>query len=161
MCDFRRRLLLRSFLFLATATGLSVATSGCRKASDVGKTVPVAGKITLGDEPLTAPSTVILFKPDVSQGNTSPFEPTGTVDRQGNYTLSTKGKKGAPPGWYRVVVSAIAEPSEHPRTPGKQGSRPVAQSLVPARYGQAATTDLVIEVVENPAAGAYDLNLRK
>jgi hypothetical protein len=40
-----------------------------------------------------------------------------------------------------------------------QPRRPVAQSLVPAKYGQAPSSDLAIEVVEKPAAGAYDLRL--
>jgi hypothetical protein len=121
----------------------------------------VQGKVTLNDEPLTATSTTILFKPDVSKGNTSSFEPVGTVDRAGNYSLLTNGKKGAPPGWYRVIVTALAAPSEHPPAPGKRSQRPVAQPLLPAKYGQAQSTDLAIEVVEKPSAGGYDLRLTK
>jgi hypothetical protein len=113
------------------------------------------------NEPLTAESTTILFEPDASKGNTSPFQPAGTVDEQGNYTLLTKGKAGAPLGWYRVVVTAVAEPPEHPKLPGKKSTRPVAQSLLPAKYGQTKTSGLAIEVVERPAPGAYDLKLSR
>src|SRR5262249_7571299 len=110
--------------------------------------------------PLTAKSTIVLFKPDASKGNTSPFEPTGTVDADGNYTLKTKGKNGAPLGWYKVVVTAHEEsPPQHPKSPQKH--RPVVKTLVPARYGQEKTSDLSIEVVENPTRGAYDLKLTK
>jgi hypothetical protein len=118
----------------------------------------VSGKITFLNEPLVVKNTIVLLKPDASRGNNSPFEPTGTVDDSGTYTLRTEGKTGAPPGWYKVVVTARDDaPVAHPKT--KQNHRPVSKSLVPAKYGQEKTTDLVIEVVENPAPGAYDLKL--
>jgi hypothetical protein len=135
------------------------STFGCSDDSGVGKTFPVAGRITINQEPLTAKSTVVLFKPDASKGNTSIFEPIGTVDENGDYMVLTKGKKGAPPGWYKVVVTATESAPVHPNSP--QGHRPVAQSLVPAKYGLEQTSDLSIEVVENPAPGAYDLKLTK
>jgi hypothetical protein len=75
--------------------------------------------------------------------------------------VNTRGKPGAPPGWYKVIVTAVAEPPEHPKAPGKHAGRPVAQSLLPAKYGQAKTSDLALEVVEQPASGAYDLKLRR
>ena len=134
--------------------------SGCGDASGVGPTFPVAGKVTFNNTPLTAKNTVILCKPDAARGNTSPFEPAGTVDADGNYVLTTRGKNGAPAGWYKVVVTARedAEPV-HPK--GPQRHRPVSKSLLPVRYGQAQTTDLSIEVVEKPAPGAYDLKLSR
>jgi hypothetical protein len=143
-------LLLLAFLFGCLA-------SGCGDDSGVGRTVPVAGRVTIDNAPLTAKSTVVLFKPDASKGNTSPFEPVGTVDADGNYTLKTKGKNGAPLGWYKVVVTAYEGSPEHPKSPRQH--RPVAKSLVPAKYGQEKTSDLSIEVVENPTPGAYDLKL--
>jgi hypothetical protein len=134
--------------------------SGCGDGSGVGRTVPVAGKILLANEPLTAKNTIVLFKPDAAKGNTSPFEPVGTVDEGGNYTVQTKGKKGAPPGWYKVVVTARDEaPPEHPKSAPQH--RPVARSLLPARYGQEKTSGLSLEVVEDLAPGAYDLKLTK
>jgi hypothetical protein len=134
--------------------------TGCSDASGVGPTFPVVGKMTFNNTPWTAKNTVILCKPDGAKGNKSPFEPSGTVDAEGNYTLTTKGKNGAPPGWYKVVVTAHEEEAPvHPK--GPQSKRPVSKSLLPARYGQAQTTDLSIEVVERPAPGAYDLKLSK
>jgi hypothetical protein len=131
--------------------------TGCGDDSGVGKTYPVTGRITINKETLTAKSTVILFKPNAALGNTSPFEPVGTVDDDGNYALKTNGKKGAPGGWYTVVVTATEQPPEHPNIP--QQHRPVAKSLAPAKYGLEKTSDLKVEVVEKPAAGAYDLAL--
>ena len=146
---------------LLPATGLLCVflASGCGDDSGVGKTFPVSGKVTLDNEPLTAKTTVVLFKPDAAKGNASPFEPAGTVDHQGNYTLLSKGKKGARPGWYKVIVTATEPRDDSPKGPRRH--RPVPRSLVPPKYGQATTTDLAIEVVENPASGAYDLKLTK
>ncbi len=149
----------RSRLFLTTLL-LTIPALGCGDDSGVGKTVPVSGKVFLEDTPWTAKTTIVLFKPDTSKGNTSPFEPTGTVDAAGTYTLTTKGKNGAPPGWYKVIVTAREEAApEHAKLPKQH--RPVARSLLPAKYGQAETSGLSIEVVENPAPGAYDLKLSK
>jgi hypothetical protein len=152
---------LRTFCFRsprlpAAAVLLALWAAGCGDAG-VGRTLPVAGQVTLDGGPLTAASTVILFKPDPAKGNASPFEPAGTVDDRGNYTLATKGKKGAPPGWYKVIVTA-SEPRAD-AVKGRRQQRPAPKSLVPARYGQAETTPVLIEVVENPASGAYDLKL--
>ncbi len=152
-CASRRPLALAALL-------LAVAALGCGDSSGVGRTVPVSGRVTFNNEPVTAKTTVVLFKPDASRGNTSPFEPSGTVDADGRYTLTTNGKKGAPPGWYRVVVTARGEGAPvHPKGPGQH--RPVAVSLLPARYGQPQTSGLSVEVVDDPAPGAYDLKLTK
>jgi hypothetical protein len=143
---------------LFCAVLLAFAAPGCGDTSGVGRTVPVAGRVTLDGAPWTAASTVIVFKPDTAKGNTQPWEPTGTVDSQGNYTLSTKGRPGAPPGWYKVTVTAVeTRPLE--TTKGPRRKLPTAKSLLPARYGQAATTPLAIEVVDSPAPDAYDLKL--
>lgn len=138
----------------------AISVSGCGDASGVGRTVPVTGRLTLDGIPITAKTTIVLFQPDASKGNTSPFEATGTVDAKGNYTLNTKGKIGAPPGWYKVAVSARDDASPvHPKD--AKGQRPVAHSLLPSKYGLAKSSGLSIEVVETPAAGAYDLKLSK
>jgi hypothetical protein len=129
--------------------------AGC---ADV-RTEPVSGKITYNNEPLTAQSTIILFKPDRSKGNESPLEPIGTVDGSGNYTVKTNGRAGAPPGWYKVVVTATKGTPEHPK--GTSAHRPVAESLLPAKYGLETSTDLAVEVVASPASGAYDLKLNQ
>jgi hypothetical protein len=154
--DYPRR---RLPLFLA-AWFVGISTTGCGDSSGVGRTVPVAGKVTVDGAPLTAKSTVVLFKPDASKGNTSSFEPTGTVDEDGNYTLKTNGKNGAPPGWYKVVVTAREEGAPvHPKN--QKAHRPVARSLLSVKYGKAETSGLSLEVVENPDPGAYDLKLTK
>lgn len=133
---------------------------GCGDTSGVGPTFPVSGKVTLNNEPVTAKTTIVLFKPDASKGNSSLYEPTGTVDAEGNYKLTTKGKNGAPPGWYKVVVTAREEAAPVHLNGPKQ-HRPVSKSLLPAKYGRPDTAGLSIQVVENAPPGAYDLKLSK
>lgn len=144
----------RGPLGVAVLIVLALAT-GCSEG--IGKTHSVNGKVTIDGSPLTAKSTVITLIPDKSKGNNTPYEPAATVDSSGNYTVYTKNQRGAPPGWYKVVVTAVGEPAPPATTPLKQ--RPAPKSLVPPRYGQASTTPLEIEVVASPASGAYDLKL--
>jgi hypothetical protein len=110
-------------------------------------------------EPLTAKSTTVLFKPDAARGNSSRIESNGIIDTSGQYQLTTQGRRGAPPGWYKVIVTAYDAPPEH-RKSAKPG-RAVVTPLVPAKYGRAETTPLAVEVVAEPAPDAYDLKLSK
>jgi hypothetical protein len=135
---------------------LLVVQLGC-DSSGVGKTHPVTGTITLDGKPLTSATVTVLFKPDAARGNTTSFEPAGTMDERGQYSVNTNGKQGAPPGWYKVVVTAFSGLPQHSGT--AHDRRPMVKSLLPAMYGSAASTKLAIEVVENPAPAAYDLNL--
>src|SRR5262245_48110528 len=65
---------------------------------------PVTGQVTLDGKPLKVGS--VSFRPDAARGNASLHHPTGEIDDQGRYTLVTVGRKGAPPGWYKVLVFA-------------------------------------------------------
>ncbi len=130
----------------------SIVAFGCSDRSGVGTTLPVSGRVTMDGETVVAKGAMVVFYPDAARGNDCRFEPTAVVDGDGHYTLVTKGKKGAPPGWYKVVVTAFAEPPQHPRS--RERHRPVAHSLLPAKYGVVKTSDLAIEVLEDPTAGA-------
>ena len=145
---------------LAAALLLALAASGCGDAG-VGKTYRVSGKVTLEGQPLVAKTATVVFKPNAAKGNTSPFEPAASVDSSGDYTLYTKTQRGAPPGWYKVIVTATGTESAPPASKKPLRERPLPQSLVPGKYGQDKTTPLEIEVVEGPAPGAYDLTLTK
>jgi hypothetical protein len=60
-------------------------------------------------------------------------------------------KKGAPLGWYKVVVIAL------------DNARPGVnlKSFIDKKYGDEKTTPLSVEVVENPEPGRYDLDLKR
>jgi hypothetical protein len=136
---------------------LLVGLAGC--ADDgIGTTYPVSGKVLRPDgSPLSAKMGNVLFKPDAEKGNKTTFEPAGVIDESGNYVLYTRDRRGAPPGWYNVIVTATGDP---PAGKGPMTHRPIPKQLVPAKYGQATTTPLHIEVVASPEAGAYDLKLK-
>jgi hypothetical protein len=134
------------------ALALALPLLGCSRPAAPGL-VPVSGKVTVDDHPL--PRGRVLFRPDVNRGNQTPHHPSGAIQPDGSYHLCTARAAGAPRGWYRVVIFA-AEPSSHP-----SGASPgIPKWLIDPRYTQEETTDLLIEVVDHPAAGAYELRVK-
>jgi hypothetical protein len=102
----------------------------------------------------------VLFKPDATRGNSCPFDAVGTIDAQGRYELFTKGKTGAPVGWYKVVVTAVDEKdASGAQRAQKKKSRPSSPPPVHPRYSQESTSGLTVEVVSSPAPDAYDIKL--
>lgn len=108
----------------------------------------------LDDKPFKGSDTSwVIFAPDKSKGNTSPHEPRSLIGGDGRYTLKTAEREGAAPGWYKVRVEA-AEPIDM-KKPYE------VKFLVPKKYIDLETSGLRVEVAVNPAAGAYDLKLKK
>ena len=128
---------------------LLVSVSACN--DPVGRVVPVKGKVAVNGKALKTGS--ITFWPDESKGNKSQFEAGGTIGEDGSYELFTKERKGAPPGAYKVTIVA----QEIPDATKPEKAPP---SLVPAVYNDKKTTTLTKEVVESPAAGAYDFDVK-
>lgn len=125
--------------------------TGCRDGGE--RFIPVSGKVSIEGKPLIVGS--VSFRPDAAKGNPSQHHPTGSIDPSGNFELYTIGKKGAPPGWYKVVVFADAnaqskQTAAHPLPP---------RWLVNTRYLTEQTSDLSIEVTAS--ATQYDLKLNK
>jgi hypothetical protein len=146
----------------ALALGIVGLLAGC--GGDGVDAVPVSGRITVNGEALQSKGGVVNLVPNKDKGNTTTLEPVGTVDENGVYTVYyAKGKKGAPPGWYRVQVSAMPpgdQPPPMPR-PRRRGSPPPPPPLFKLKYTRANDSGLEIEVVRDPAPGAYDLKLSK
>lgn len=147
------------WLCLACALGL-VTLAGCGKGS--AKLVPVTGKVTVGNKPL--PGGGVTFWPDGKAVTADAPAPIGTVDTDGNYKLTTAGKPGAPLGKYKVTVSsgtATGEAADPMKSvSGVPGKGPAAPLKLNPKYEDKTATDLSVEVVDKPAAGAYDLNLK-
>src|SRR5579883_2287906 len=139
----------RWLLVLFLGGSAAVSGSGCGEGGRA-NLVPVVGHFTLNGQPLT--SGQVVFHPDAARGNNSLDEPRGPIDAQGRYELSTVGRKGVVPGWYKVAVIAT-EPfdPQHPYV--------LPKSLIPVRYNDPSASGLTREVTASPAPGAYDLKL--
>src|SRR5207249_1945923 len=113
---------------------------------------PVEGKVTVNGAPLTTGS--VTFQPDASKGNHTPHIPVGMIDSDGRYKLTTATKDGAPLGRYKVTVSA-----QQPIDPKNPYAPP--KHLIDPKFSDPTTSGLEVEVVSNPPAGVYDLQLAK
>jgi hypothetical protein len=127
-----------------------LALVGCG-GSGVGPTAPVSGKVTYKDKAVTTGS--LSFWPAEAKGNKSKHVPGSPIKDDGSYELWTKGTKGAPPGWYKVIIVAQA-PKD------KNNEYSVPKSLIPEVYLKVETSPLWVEVVDNPPPGAYDFTLK-
>ena len=143
-----------AFSVLVAGVFLALALGCGQGDGDLGRLVPVEGKVMLGDKPLT--TGVVIFRPDATKGNTSKHEPRGPIDAEGNYKLVTAEKRdGAAPGWYKVGIIA-AQQSTDAKNPYA-----LPKSLIPSIYNDPEKSRLAVEVVEKPSPGAYDLRIGK
>jgi hypothetical protein len=143
--------------------GLAWSAAGCGGDSGVGHVLAVSGHVFVDSQPLRGMHGTVTFVPDLDKGNSTTVTPTGTLDDDGNYTLYyAQGKKGAPPGWYKVQVTAaqLGPGAQMPRPKGVPGG-PKVQPTINSKFTNAKTSGLKVEVVENPEPGAYDLKLTK
>ena len=124
------------------ALGVVVVTlSGC---GGVGTLYPVSGKVTVDGQPL--PDGQLSFVADAEKGNKTTVIPFAKI-KDGSYSLTTKGKPGAPAGWYKIMVM-----TQYPGGPAKA-------VVLPRRYTDAGKSRLSVEVVPASQPGAYDLKL--
>jgi hypothetical protein len=148
----------RCLVAALTASLLLAAVAGC-DSSGIGKTYPVKGSVLCDDQPVLDCAGTVALYPDATKGNTTPFDVWANLSKDGSYTVYTKGqggsKAGAPPGWYKVTVSVF--PVEGRLDP--KNKRMLKQPKVNPKYWSTKSSKLEIEVVENPAPGAYDLRV--
>jgi hypothetical protein len=126
--------------------------AGCGKSGEEAL-MPVGGTVTYQGKPL--PTGVVIFVPDRTKGNRTRHEPRGPILEDGTFEVETAGQLGAPPGWYRVKIHANEPQSTDPK---KMYAR--TASLIPAKYGDINTSEIAVEVVQAPSAGAYDFLLK-
>ena len=128
----------------------------CSRPSDgLEKLQPVKGKIIFSGKSIdTGNWRSVTLQPDASQGNTSPHEPRGQIDKDGNFEVFIANRAGSPPGHYKVAVRIMESPVNNTRemyNPPKW--------LIDEKYGDTETSGLTLNVVEKPAAGAHDLTI--
>jgi hypothetical protein len=121
--------------------------AGCGRGET---TIPVQGKVLVDGQPLTLGT--VIFTPDAAKGNASLHEPRGKLDANGIYRASqTKDHAGVAPGWYKISISA--QKLMDPKDPFSY------QSVIPTKFAHPETSGLALDVVANPAPGAYDITL--
>jgi hypothetical protein len=109
---------------------LIVAALGCAEKGP--ELTEVTGRVLVDGKPLTTGSVVTL----PTQGRGA----RGTIDAEGNFTLSTSDMgNGAMPGKHQVAVIAMEESDN----PSPEAPR---RSLIPQKYSSAETSGLFIDV---------------
>jgi hypothetical protein len=151
------------FLCLACACGLPLLV-GC-PSSGSGKLLPAEGKVTLNNKPLG--SGTVTFVPADGKAALSTGNPTGEIQSDGSYKLTTGGKPGAPAGKYKVTVTPTPGKTGEAGDPTKMagggpkggpgtGAAPIT-GTIPTKYDNPASSDLTIEVTSSTKD--YPLNL--
>jgi hypothetical protein len=130
----------------AAFLALVVATSGCGGGP---KLYPVKGRVTLKDGTPVKYGHVILHA-DTSKGNATKEVSQGTI-RDGDYTIMTGAREGAPPGAYRVSIEAAAEVDDN--------NPYFTKWFADEKYANPDKSKLTMEVAENPEPGRYDFKL--
>jgi hypothetical protein len=133
--------------FAAVLLGLLAALGGCGPSGP--KLYPVRGKVTLKDGTPVKYGHIILHA-DARKGNATQEVSQGTI-RDGEYTVMTGTREGAPPGAYRVSIEAADEVDEN--------NPYFTKWFADEKYVSPDTSKLTMEVVENPGAGRYDFQL--
>jgi hypothetical protein len=131
--------------FFAISLALLIAFSGCPSGNELG-TVPVSGKVTYKGAAVEGATVSFL-----GEGNERPA--TATSGAGGQYKLMTLSYDGAMPGKYTVLVEKVetspeAAKVESMEEAAKRGNQalPKAKRLLPAKYADASTTPLHVEV---------------
>jgi hypothetical protein len=117
-------------------SALVSALAGCGGGGD-GLT-PVAGTVTVDGRPGEGAAVAFIPK-DGTPGNGG----IGLADASGKYEITTpQGKKGLPPGQYRVTVSYRRNPDGSPPDPNVPPIEARATEWLPPKYSDRDKTEL-------------------
>lgn len=138
--------------WMLAVSGLAVSVCGC--SGETGpQLVPVSGVVTVDGQPYARAG--VSFRPDDAKGNKfAQYIPAGYTNESGRYELTTTARKGAPAGWYKVVVVPPSAP------PGGEMPKLTAPPFH-KKYADPTLTDLSVEVKSGATSGSYDFKLSK
>jgi hypothetical protein len=135
---------LRSIVRGTGLLGLTAAlmTGGCAKEDAARAPVfPVHGQVSFKGQP--TPGAFVVFHP-VEDAGDEPIRPTGQVEPDGSFSLTTYDKgDGAPPGEYSVTV-------EWRKLVTKGEEAEAGPNVLPDLYSKPETTPLKVTVAEEP-----------
>jgi hypothetical protein len=125
--------------------------AGCGQTPE--KLFPVSGTVTVGGQPMQAGT--IQFEM-VERGQSGKrYTSTGEIDEQGNYELTTFGRRGAPAGQHRVWVTPLFA-----HLPDELGTGIDRLTPIPDKYMMPTSTDLTFEVQPGDNRIDVDVPLR-
>lgn len=134
---------------IAIGIGAILLLGGCSKGPVNKPVFPVSGQVVLDGKPVPYAS-ITLFAQNVD-GATE--RPNAVADKNGKFSLTTYSRDdGAPAGNYVAVVEARKQIV-------KNGDSDFGDNYLPARYGNAQSSDLKIEV--RPEPNELALKLRR
>jgi len=148
---------IRNFLLAAvTVLALLVAARYFRPSALPAGRVEVTGTVFLDGSPLTGmDGWVVMGLKEAGKGRPA----AGLIDAKGRYRVDTfKRGDGLPPGRYGVAVTAWQR-STAPASAAEGGLPAPASSAVPAKYEDATTSGLTVEVTSEPRQ-TIDLQLK-
>jgi hypothetical protein len=138
---------MRNTLFLAFALIVGPQLVGCGGGSSDNPGMPKQATVSV--------SGILTYKgkavPDASvtlQSLDGKIASRGKTDKAGTFTLTTySAQDGAPPGKYKVMAatSGVTEIEPGVLAPEPPGG---FKSLIPTKYANPATTDVIVEVKE-------------
>jgi hypothetical protein len=153
---------------LRICSGLAVALTlftGCGSGI---KLVPVAGTVTIDGRPLAYKTLMFMPEPGTpGHGGGANTGSDGTYSLIASIPGGTTDERGVPPGRYRVIVFEPAIPiTQALETQTEEGGEPAPaigpdfarrKTEIPAAYGAAETTPLLLEVPVS--GGVFDVKL--
>jgi hypothetical protein len=132
-----------------------VAAVGCGKADVEAGYVGTGGTIQLDGQP--ASNTLVTYIP---QGTTGGTGGSGMTDSTGRYEIvSPQGKRGLPPGKYKVTVSRRLNPDGSPPPADEWPIESQARETLPAKYSDKDKTELSINLAEGDKR-SFDFSLQ-
>jgi hypothetical protein len=141
-------------LWMSVLAGL-LAVVGCTSPTGDDGLFPVSGTIKLDGTPTANVSVVFI-----PQGNTAGHGGSGVTDASGQYQLmSPQGKKGLPPGEYKVAVSRRLNPDGSPPAPNEMPIESQARETLPLKYSDKEKTELVARLTADDKK-TFDFDLK-
>jgi hypothetical protein len=133
---------------VAVAIWLIPAT-GCSPTAD--PLAPVQGTIFFRNQPLR--SGMIVFAPNEGRGGSGPLA-CSEIAADGTYRLRTGSRLGAAPGWHRVTIVALEEPTAGPSPDGFL----IPRMLLPQKFRDPELSGLECEV-QAGLANRFDFHI--
>ncbi len=120
-----------------------LSLASCQRGSAT--LAPVSGKVAYKGYALQGGT--IVFTRDSNRGESGPLA-FGKINQDGTYRLYTADIQGAPAGWYRVAVTALAT----------SGTLVNSYSLLPDKYRDPQSSELACEIKADQP-NSIDFNL--